>query len=123
MRKEKAIELVKDIKDFYGDRSKDGYDHEFVALEEKEMEALDMAIDALQRETSTFPEKHQLSSERHGKWVKIEMKGIVNPFTGKNRTYIGCSCCGQPIPTDSVLDIIEPEEVNFCLGCGAKMNK
>ena len=60
---------------------------------------------------------------KHGEWVKLEIKGIINPFTGENRTYIGCSCCGEPIPTDSILDIIEPEEANFCLGCGADMRK
>ena len=60
---------------------------------------------------------------KHGKWVRLEIKGIINPLTGKNRTYTGCSCCGEPIPTDSILDIIPEEEVNFCFGCGAKMDK
>ena len=60
---------------------------------------------------------------KHGEWVRLEIKGIINPLTGKNRTYIGCSCCGEPIPTDSILDIIPEEEVNFCFGCGAKMDK
>lgn len=58
---------------------------------------------------------------KHGEWVKLEIKGIINPLTGGNRTYTGCSCCGEPIPTDSILDIIPEEEVNFCFGCGAKM--
>lgn len=75
-------------------------------------EALDMAIEALQAEPV-----------KHGEWVRLEIKGIINPLTGKNRTYTGCSCCGEPIPTDSILDIIPEEEVNFCFGCGAKMDK
>lgn len=74
--------------------------------------ALNMAIEALQAEPV-----------KHGKWVRLEIKGIINPLTGKNRTYAGCSCCGEPIPTDSILDCIEEEEVNFCFGCGAKMDK
>ena len=76
-----------------------------------ETPAFDTAIEALQAEPV-----------KHGEWVKREIKGIINPLTGKNRTYIGCSCCGEPIPTDSILDIIEEEEVNFCFGCGAKMD-
>lgn len=60
---------------------------------------------------------------KHGEWVWLEIKGIINPLTGKNRTYIGCSCCGEPIPTDSIIDCIEEEDVNFCFGCGAKMDK
>lgn len=58
---------------------------------------------------------------KHGEWIRIEIKGVINPLTGENRTYTGCSCCGEPIPTDSILDCIEEEEVNFCFGCGAKM--
>ena len=58
---------------------------------------------------------------KHGEWIRLEIKGVINPLTGKNRTYTGCSCCGEPIPTDSILDCIEEEEVNFCFGCGAKM--
>lgn len=74
-------------------------------------EAKRVAIDALSAEP------------KRGKWVSLEINGIINPFTGKNRTYIGCSCCGEPIPTDSILDAIDEEDVNFCFGCGAKMKR
>lgn len=48
MTREEAITFLEGIKDFYGDEYKDGHAFEFVALEEKEIEALEMAIEALQ---------------------------------------------------------------------------
>lgn len=54
MTREEAITFIKEIKGFYGNKNKEGLDFEFVALEKEEIEALDMAIEALNREQKKY---------------------------------------------------------------------
>ena len=59
---------------------------------------------------------------RHGKWVRIN-RWYLNPLTGTDGVYIGCSNCRAPIPTDSLLDYLDQSECAFCYSCGAKMEE
>lgn len=55
-----------------------------------------------------------------GKWIEIK-RNDVNPITGKCGVYVGCSECGAPLPTDSMLDFINESDCKFCYNCGTKM--
>lgn len=54
----------------------------------------------------------------HARWIKIGFN-----INGRERVYIGCSACHEPIPTDSDLDSIEETDMKFCPWCGAKMDE
>ena len=115
MTREEAIISIKEIKDFYGNKNKDGYALEFVALEKEEIEALDMAIKALQAEPvcehfykgycSRFEDGcfRQCQAEpKHGEW-KIDEYGIYHcPF---------CYAINNTVYK------------SFCPNCGARMER
>lgn len=55
-----------------------------------------------------------------GHWIEIR-RNDVNPITGRCGVYVGCSECGAPLPTDSMLDFIDESDCKFCYNCGTKM--
>lgn len=55
-----------------------------------------------------------------GTWIEIR-RNDVNPITGRCGVYVGCSKCGAPLPTDSMLDFIDESDCKFCYNCGTKM--
>jgi len=55
-----------------------------------------------------------------GTWIEIR-RNDVNPITGRCGVYVGCSECGAPLPTDSMLDFIDESDCKFCYNCGTKM--
>ena len=55
-----------------------------------------------------------------GRWIEIR-RNDVNPITGRCGVYVGCSECGAPLPTDSMLDFIDESDCKFCYNCGAEM--
>lgn len=65
-------------------------------------------VEEQKREASTFPEKLQLSPERHGKWV-----------TDKDG-YPHCSECGFSY---GCIQCWHDEDAHFCPNCGARMDK
>ena len=93
MTREEAIISIEEIKDFYGDKNKDGYAIEFVALEKEEIEALDMAIEALQAEPV-----------KHGAWITNKL-GMFE-----------CTACNTMI-------FAKQKDWSFCPYCGADMRK
>lgn len=57
-----------------------------------------------------------------GTWIEIR-RNDVNPITGRCGVYVGCSECGAPLPTDSMLDFIDESDCKFCYNCGAKIGE
>ena len=143
MTRDEAITSLEEIKDFYGDEYKDGHAFEFVALEEKEIEAIDMAIEALQERAMTRDEATQELAE----WIKQMENHGVPPYSAKYKalklaietlsaeakhgtwtiaeTY---DCEGGEIPrlicsecNNEPMAWSSKRLFNYCPNCGAKM--